>query len=168
MNARGFLAGVGLSVAVFVGVAGALQFDKWTDRRHESDSQSIFSQPDIRPVANDQQIGAVPDFRAAAHKVIPSVVSVDRYERVSESFFDDVGSVQETAQGSGVIISGDGLIVTNNHVVAGAEQVKVRTPDKRTFTAKVLGRDPRSDIAVIKIDAHGLQPVELGGANSIQ
>jgi serine protease Do len=64
--------------------------------------------------------------------------------------------------GSGFIISPDGLILTNAHVVDGADEVTVRLSDKREFTAKVLGADARSDVAVIKIDATGLPAVRIG------
>jgi S1-C subfamily serine protease len=169
MRPRGFFAGFGICVAVFVGVLGALQLNGWIDHRQEPRVTSIFTQtPDVRPVADDGQIGSMPDFRAAAHKVMPSVVSVDKYERVMQGFFEETESVQETSQGSGVIISSDGLIVTNNHVVENAEQVKVRTANQKTYTAKVLGRDPRSDLAVIKIDAQGLQPAEIASSSGLQ
>jgi serine protease Do len=67
-----------------------------------------------------------------------------------------------------VVLSSDGTIVTNNHVVAGASSVKVRTPDLQTYDAKVIGRDPKSDLAVLKIDAKGLTPVETGDSSSIE
>lgn len=66
------------------------------------------------------------------------------------------------AVGSGFIISPDGMILTNAHVVKGAEQVTVRLSDKREFPAKVLGADARTDVAVLKIDAKGLPAVKIG------
>jgi Do/DeqQ family serine protease len=65
-------------------------------------------------------------------------------------------SLPEMASGSGVIISNDGYIVTNNHVVDGADEVSVTLSNRKSFKAKVVGTDPSSDIAVIKIDAQGL------------
>ena len=70
--------------------------------------------------------------------------------------------------GSGFIISGDGHILTNAHVVDGADEVLVRLTDKREFKAKVLGTDKRSDIALIKIDATGLPVVKLGDPNRLK
>ena len=67
--------------------------------------------------------------------------------------------------GSGFIVSADGIILTNAHVVDGADEVTVKLTDKREFRAKVLGKDKATDIAVIKIDAHNLPVVKIGDAN---
>lgn len=70
------------------------------------------------------------------------------------------------ASGSGFIVSQDGYILTNNHVVDGASEVRVRLLDRREFKAKVIGRDPNTDVAVIKIDATGLTPAPLGDSDA--
>src|SRR5262249_23383433 len=70
------------------------------------------------------------------------------------------------ASGSGFIVSGDGYILTNNHVVDGASEVRVRLLDRREFKAKVVGRDPSTDVAVIKIDASGLTPAPFGDSDA--
>ena len=72
------------------------------------------------------------------------------------------GSRVIRGQGSGFIVSGDGLILTNAHVINGAQQVTVKLPDRREFAAKVIGSDPQSDVAVIRIDARNLPTVKLG------
>jgi serine protease Do len=71
------------------------------------------------------------------------------------------------AQGSGFLISGDGLILTNAHVVDGAKEVTVKLSDHREYKAKVLGADRSSDIAVLKIDAHGLPSVHIGNSDKL-
>jgi serine protease Do len=71
------------------------------------------------------------------------------------------------AQGSGFIISADGLVLTNAHVVDGAKEVTVKLSDRREYKAKVLGSDKSSDIAVIKIEAHGLTTVNLGDSDKL-
>jgi serine protease Do len=71
----------------------------------------------------------------------------------------------QTAQGSGFIIKPDGYILTNAHVVGSGGEVTVRLTDKREFKAKVIGADPRSDVALIKIDAKNLPVVQIGDAN---
>ncbi len=70
--------------------------------------------------------------------------------------------------GSGVIITKDGYIMTNNHVVDGAKEVKVTLQDGREFTAKVVGRDPKSDIAVVKVDASDLPTVALADSENVE
>ncbi|MBL8276769.1 MAG: Do family serine endopeptidase [Pelomonas sp.] len=71
-------------------------------------------------------------------------------------------------QGSGFIISSDGLVLTNAHVVRDAKQVTVKLSDRREFSAKVLGSDPATDIAVLKLDATGLPTVQLGDPRQVQ
>lgn len=107
------------------------------------------------------------DFRAAARRIMPSVVSVDRLERVQD-FWSDQVSVTPTATGSGVIVSPDGYILTNNHVVEQADSVQVRLADQRQFEAKVVGTDPRSDIAVLKIPATDLKAAEIGSSAKLE
>ena len=77
------------------------------------------------------------------------------------------GNQQMHAQGSGFIVSSDGLILTNAHVVDGAKEVTVKLMDHREFKAKVLGTDKTSDIAVLKIEAHGLPAVRLGNSDAL-
>jgi len=75
---------------------------------------------------------------------------------------------EEEGSGSGIIISPDGYIVTNYHVVKNATSVRVGLFDKRVFTAKVVGTDPNTDLAVIKIDAHNLPAAYLGNSDSLK
>jgi serine protease Do len=75
---------------------------------------------------------------------------------------------REKALGSGVIVSADGYIVTNNHVVSKATQIQVSLSDKRTFKGKVVGADPQTDIAVVKIDAQNLPVVPFGDSGQMK
>jgi serine protease Do len=117
-------------------------------------------------------------FAAVAEHVKPSVVYIrsQRTERASqqrippgmERFFPQFRQQQpeiEQGSGSGFIVSQDGYILTNNHVVEGAEVVTVRLLDHREFKAKVIGTDPNTDVAVVKIDAKNLPPVALGNSD---
>ena len=85
-----------------------------------------------------------------------------------EEFFPNLRRRPQVEQGSGsgFIVSPDGYILTNNHVVAGADKVTVRLFDKHEYTAKVVGTDPNTDVAVIKIDATGLPTVGFGNSDS--
>jgi serine protease Do len=75
---------------------------------------------------------------------------------------------REKSLGSGVIVSPEGYILTNNHVVDGATEVKVTLYDKREFDAKIIGTDPKTDVAVLKIDASSLKPVTLGDSTKVE
>jgi len=78
------------------------------------------------------------------------------------------GPLRPYGLGSGFIVSPDGFIVTNAHVVEGAEEITVRLNDKREFKAKVIGVDPRSDVAVVKVDASNLPTVKIGDMSKVR
>jgi len=85
------------------------------------------------------------------------------------SQFDQIPDKQvQRGMGSGFIINTDGLILTNAHVIAGADQVKVTLKDGRTFDGKVVGSDPVTDVAVVKVDAENLPVIMLGDSNKLQ
>lgn len=91
-----------------------------------------------------------------------------------KKFFGEYGyqmpdeNPEKRSLGSGFIISDDGYILTNYHVVDGADQVIVRTNDRREFVAKIMGKDERSDIALLKIDAKNLQAVKIGDSKDLK
>ncbi len=74
----------------------------------------------------------------------------------------------QSGLGSGVIVSEDGYIVTNNHVVAGAEKLEVLLNDNSTYTARVIGTDEATDLALIKVDAKGLSPITFGDSEAVK
>jgi serine protease Do len=78
------------------------------------------------------------------------------------------GPLRPFGLGSGFIVSNDGFIVTNAHVVENAEEINVRLQDKREFKAKLIGADTRSDVAVVKIEAKNLQTVKVGDSNKLR
>ena len=121
-------------------------------------------------------------FEAIADHVTPSVVSIQTTRLASarprgggrpdiEEFFRNFqpapqDRAPQEASGTGFIVSKDGYILTNNHVVADADKVTVTLLDKRSFEAKVIGRDPTTDVAVIKIDGTNLPVTTLGDDNT--
>jgi serine protease Do len=133
-------------------------------------------------------------FAPVVKKVLPTVVNISssKVSRVPTEFFgqlpddpmfrqffgDDFNrrfrtprqapEQREKGLGSGVVMTPDGYIVTNNHVVDGATDVTVTLADKREFKAKVIGTDPKSDIAVIKIDATNLSPITIADSSKVQ
>jgi len=143
----------------------------------------------VRPSYADIQLGALNPpvnlnadassfskaFIEVAKKVTPQIVQITviaktkgkRRQNFFFPFFQNLPKVEE-GLGSGIIISPDGYILTNNHVVKNATSVKVGLYDKRTFTAKIVGRDPLTDLAVIKIDAHNLPAAYLGNSDSLK
>ena len=123
------------------------------------------------------------DFTYAAEKTVHAVVHIQvtstvererQYFDPFEYFFGD-GSRQRPRQqqqrvgfGSGVIISTDGYIITNNHVIDGADSIGVTLNDKRNYTGKVIGTDPDTDIALIKIEAENLQAITFGDSEKLK
>jgi len=128
-------------------------------------------------------------FAPIISKVVPAVVNVSSTKVINNtqgnsSFFSDpffrqffgdqfqqfdVPKQQRAeALGSGVIVSADGYILTNNHVVEGADVVRVSLADKREFKARIIGTDPRTDIAVLKVDAKNLPVLALGDSSMAQ
>ena len=126
-------------------------------------------------------------YAGVVEQVAPAVVTIRAASRVRapqqhpfvddpffrEFFGDRLPQMQPREQirqglGSGVIISPDGHVVTNHHVVDGAEDIKVELPDRRTFDAKLIGSDPPSDLAVLKIDAQGLPVLALGDSDRVR
>lgn len=99
------------------------------------------------------------NFVAASKVVMPAVVHIKIHFNASSDY---------GASGSGVIISPDGFIATNNHVVENATAIDVILPDNRTFSAKLIGRDPNTDLALIKVDANNLPVVKLGNSDKVQ
>ena len=82
--------------------------------------------------------------------------------------FEQPRERKEQSLGSGVIVEPNGIIITNNHVIANADEIKVLLSDKREFKGKVLGTDPKTDIAVVKIEAKDLPTIPLGDSDKIQ
>jgi len=78
------------------------------------------------------------------------------------------GEARPRGVGSGFVLSADGFIMTNAHVVEGADELVVTLPDKREFKARVVGADKRTDVAVVKIEANGLKPVKVGDVNRLR
>ncbi len=122
-----------------------------------------------------------------AEAVRPAIVNIstERTEKISENplfndpffkrYFGDQFRQRKaprerksTSLGSGVIVSPDGYILTNNHVIKDADKIKVLLSDKREFTGKIIGRDPKTDLSVIKIDADYLSTIPLGDSDEMR
>lgn len=101
----------------------------------------------------------------AAKEVGPAVVGITN-KAVARDWFNNQVQVEQGV-GSGVIFRADGYIVTNYHVIAGAQEIVVSLPDERSFTGQVIGADELTDLAVVKIDANDLKVAEFGNSDDI-
>ena len=117
---------------------------------------------------------AAGSFSAAARQAAPAVVSINtskavRHPRSNDPwfqfFFGDQGSQAQAGLGSGVIVSPDGYILTNNHVVEGADEIEVTLTDSRRARARVIGTDPDTDLAILKIELDKLPVIVLGNSD---
>lgn len=139
----------------------------------------------VSPRAPIQIIETSKAFSEIANSVSPVVVNISTtkiVKREAPSFFDDpffnffgpshdFGSPKkwkEQSLGSGVIVSSDGYIITNNHVIEQAEEIKVTLYDKKSFKGKIVGSDPKTDIAVIKINAGNLPTAAWADSDKLQ
>ncbi|MCB9294113.1 MAG: Do family serine endopeptidase [Lewinellaceae bacterium] len=107
------------------------------------------------------------DFIAAAESVTPAVVNIKTVQGAGGFDFWG-GSSLGAASGSGVIISPDGFIVTNNHVIEDSDDIEVTLNDKREFSAELIGTDPSTDLALIRIKGKGLPYLEFGNSDSLR
>ncbi len=146
---------------------------------------------DDKPVSRDVKLGT--SFSPVVKKVAPSVVMVTTSAKPKQAamqeapgfdnpffrrFFGEEfdqrqprrrpNAPRQLGQGSGVIVTRDGYILTNNHVVDGADEVKVALQDGREFTGKVVGKDPKTDVAVLKIDGKDLPFIEMADSEKIE
>ncbi len=103
---------------------------------------------------------------------MPDLPDGGRWEDLFRHFFDgeqgEAPDIESRSLGSGFVIDSDGYILTNNHVVEGAEEVVVRLSDRRELTAEVVGTDPRSDLALLRVNAHDLPAVKIGSSHNLQ
>ncbi|MGC3989558.1 MAG: Do family serine endopeptidase [Chthoniobacteraceae bacterium] len=119
------------------------------------------------------------EFTELVNSVVPSVVSITTSKRVQvqsapdffEQFFGGHSIPREQIEnslGSGVVVSNEGHILTNNHVIDGVDEIQVGLADGRKFPARLIGADRQSDLAVLKIDAKGLTPLPFGDSDHVQ
>ena len=115
--------------------------------------------------ANSSKITRTGDIQEILSKVEPAVVSI---RTRTLSLGDFLKPVPGEGAGTGFVIGSDGVIVTNNHVVTGAQSIEVVFADDRKMPARVLGKDPTTDLAVVKVDASGLATATLGDSDALK
>ncbi|WP_461490206.1 trypsin-like peptidase domain-containing protein [Pontibacter sp. HJ8] len=147
------------------------------------DQRTSSASPDGKPLSLFNNSSAAvtstgqPDLVQAAARVTPAVVHIRTLYEVSAAanrnpIYDLYGVPQDPAPargaGSGVLITADGYIVTNNHVIENTSEIEVTLTDKRSFTAKLIGRDPGTDLALLKVEGKDLPVVPNGNSDSVR
>jgi len=154
--------------------------------QHRPGSTNAGSGPRELPTGSVKSSGPLLSYADVVDRVAPAVVTIRSSRRVRAPqqfpFFDDPffrrffgggfggggGSQVQQALGSGVIVRSDGHILTNHHVIDGAEEIKVDLNNKRTYSAKLVGSDAPSDLAVLKISASDLPVLQLGDSDNVR
>jgi serine protease Do len=185
---RRWVATVVVLAAIIGGVILDIGLRHWGGR-------TVFGAPTLNvAIAHDTNpvlLGSLPNgFSSILKPVLPAVVNISSSKVVKNKgetmpFFNDPffrqffgnqfgqqqqqpRSQREQSLGSGVIVTSDGTILTNNHVIDGATDIKVFLSDNREFPGKVVGTDPKTDVAVVKINASGLPTLPLGDSGRMQ
>ena len=163
----------------FAGTASALYVGSF----FKEPKQVIIQQPVVDSQSNFTRYApsaAIMDFTNAAEKSLSGVVhvktkSVQQRRQMSlwDFFYGNPNGQQQQGRpvmgaGSGVIISDDGYVVTNNHVIEGAQNIEITLDDNRTFEAKLIGTDPTTDIALLKVEGKNLPTIPWGNSDKIK
>jgi Do/DeqQ family serine protease len=192
MNWKQVLSIMGISALTAIG--SVVTYNKLTTKKNNVianyDGKLPANYANYTPMGDD---GAPVDFTVASETTVPAVVHIktktaskkinasnrqspfgnDPFFRqfedmLGDNFFGPQMSPEQRASGSGVIISADGNILTNNHVIEGADEVTVTLSNKKVYKAKVLGADPNSDLAVIKIEGVNLPYLVSGNSDDVK
>ncbi len=150
------------------------------DRHYQPEKYTVAEGPYIDPAAVNVLAALSQQRILLAKAVVPSVVSITTTRQARGPLNDDplfrfqhrnvprAHQGTEGAQGSGAIVSKEGHIVTNNHVIEGMDDIEVELSDGRRARARLIGTDPETDIAVLKIDEGDLQPLPFGNSDAVE
>jgi len=174
------LVGSGLLIALLGSIIGVGIYQNFFEQKRiyiqQTTGKPIFS----KYTSNTERVGMVPDFVPSAEVALPAVVHISSiYEAKSnqndlffpfrEFFGDESFEIPEgQASGSGVIISPDGYIVTNNHVIEDADQIEVTFYDNRSLRARVIGTDLTTDLALLKVEGTGYNFLTFGNSDEVK
>ena len=149
-----------LGVSALGGALTLFAFIQWLEPKFMSQENEVIKSPIMLPVnyTPNSDGGSNVDFTLAAEKTLHAVVHVKNttmskgYTSFEDLFFGRPQGRAQVGTGSGVIIAPDGYIVTNNHVIQGAQSIEVTTNNNKTYSAELIGADPTTDIALLKIN----------------
>ena len=181
---------VGAIILLSSGVAGLTTYSMMNNGKNEitaSSSSELFKQnPNVKLAAFDAMDAQPVDLTLAAENSVHAVVHIKSTERsktrtvqqapdIFDFFFGEGQGRQRQVQtqprvgfGSGVIISKDGYIVTNNHVIEGADEISVTLNDNREFVGRVIGTDPSTDLALVKIEGNDFPTIPIGDSDALK
>ena len=168
------IAGGLISLAIYTSVVGKPQTvvanDSAAIEREQARATALFTSMQSVEGQIDFTYAAEETVHAVVHVQTKSTVSGPSYNPIYDWFYGNQNNRQREVEGigSGVIISPDGYIITNNHVIDAADEIEVKLNDNRVFDAEVVGKDPSSDIAVLKIDADGLSYLKYGDSENLK
>lgn len=156
-------------ISMLGAISGVGVYKQFFEEKHfsytHSDTPAVFSK-------YEGMTGNFPAFTQAVEAARPGVVHIRSTFGATKSrwggFFDDMGAPEGVGTGSGVIISADGYIATNNHVIENANDIQVTLPDNRNYKATIIGTDPSTDLALLKVEADQLPYVEMGNSDDIK
>jgi serine protease DegQ len=171
-----------VTVAVAILFVVATLKPEWLPRRSGSPAAVLLppvAEPAAQPVVLSPSSGAVNSYAAAARRATPAVVSITARKAPQRSaqsndpwfrfFFGDGPQQQpQMGLGSGVVVTPDGYLLTNNHVVEGADDIEVQLTDGRTATARLVGTDPETDVAVLKVELDRVPAISFGNTDNLQ
>ena len=186
-NVLGVALVAAISAGAAVGTTSYLMNKNQGGGNSSAEYENIFKQQPVRLVNYNGTAAENTDFTVAAESAVHAVVHIkattnvsassgERYIDPFEYFFGFGGrggfqrpeAQPRVGSGSGVIISTDGYIITNNHVIEGADDLEVTLNDNRKYTAKVIGADPTTDIALIKIEEKDLPTIPFGDSEKLK
>ena len=168
-----------LSIALIAAFISIIVYDQYFNKLYEipnNDQKNTVLIPTNYKVNTNSIAGEKTDFTIAASKTIDAVVHVKNTSSSSSNlpsfyryFYDEDELPERIGTGSGVIVSPDGYIITNNHVIEDSNEIEITTNDNKSYQAKIIGTDPDTDIAVLKINSNKKLPyVFFGDSDATQ
>ncbi len=173
-----------VAIAVFVLLYGAMKSttgrDQASDDNRQPEKFTPAAEPAIKPGSVPSIAAMDREFTTVVEAVVPSVVSITTSKTVRGNalmadprgrygrYFVVPREQTQNALGSGVIVSKEGHIITNNHVIADVDEIKVQLNDGREEPATLISTDPRTDVAILKIDAPDLKPLTFGNSDEVK